>query len=94
MNARFVWQTWWRSVDGKVTHDKGFALRSNPDCFFFGIDPESDGDPVNEDDEEHYQHVDDLFENEADARAHAIAFLREKIDVYQKRLTALVEGAS
>jgi len=70
---------WWRHNNGEVYCDQGYQLPQyglDFDEWFF----DSDGSR---------QHVDDLFENEWDARQEAINFCTNKITEYQRKLRQL-----
>lgn len=64
----YVWKKWWRTVEGVVSEDKGFQSDADPDYWYFDVDPEDQWqDPIPEEGDPRYMHVDDLFDNETDA---------------------------
>jgi len=85
---KLIWKTWWRSVEGEVSEDKGFAFEDASDYFYFDIDPETQTEQLDDDDPRR-QHVDDLFSSRQEATAHATEFLKSRIERDQRRLEAL-----
>jgi hypothetical protein len=79
---------WWRSVDGEVSEEEGFAFEDEPDYFYFGIDPETQTEQISEDDS-CMQHVDDLYTTREAAVAHALEFLERRSVQDRQKLAAL-----
>lgn len=62
---KLSWRKWWRIVDGQPVSDWGFSFDDDPDTYYFDIDPMTQVEQIDEDDER-CVHVDDLFEQFSD----------------------------
>jgi hypothetical protein len=77
---------WWRSVEGEVFEEEGFAFEDEPDMFYFGTEPIGE-------DAACMQHVDDLYTTREAAVVHALEFLERRREQDRQKLAALRSGA-
>lgn len=85
---KLEWKEWWRHLNGEAKLEKAFSFSDDTDWWYFNIDPETQSEPIDDEDEDRV-HVDDLFDNEEDAREAAIEWCLEQEDDLIRKMTTL-----
>lgn len=85
---KITWKDWWRHLDGEARFEKAFSFADDSDWWYFNIDPETQSEQIDDDDEDRV-HVDDLFDNEEDAREAAVEWCLEQEDELISKMSAL-----
>lgn len=86
----YIWKWWFRNDRGEVKYQEGFAQYDSPDYFLFEVDPnDMNQEQIDEYNDPRYVHVDNLFDNEKDAREAALKYLNKQLKDINRKIEKL-----